>query len=295
MAATGALALALAGRAGHMRRVSFSERLKNLTDPPSRVAHVRLDGIIAGRGGFGRGGLNIDALEPVLTRAFGLKRLKAVALSINSPGGSPAQSSLIGARIRALAEEKKVPVLGFVEDVAASGGYWLACAADEIFVDRSSIVGSIGVISSGFGFQHVLARAGVERRLHTAGSRKSKLDPFGPEKPEDVAWLRSLQDEIHTVFKQWVQARRGDKLASTEPNLFEGEVFLGERAVALGLADALGTLPQLVRERFGERARIIQFGQRRRGFLSRLLPIEQAGASLMHLAEERAAFARFGL
>jgi len=261
-------------------------------EPAARVALLRLDGPI---GIGGPRGLTMARLAGPLERAFTAKDCAAVALVINSPGGAAAQSALIANRIRALADENKKPVFAYVEDVAASGGYWLACAADEILADDNSIVGSVGVIASSFGFEDAMRRLGVQRRLYTAGARKSLLDPFGPEKPEDVAWLRSLQDEIHTVFKQWVQARRGDKLASTEPNLFEGEVFLGERAVALGLADALGTLPQLVRERFGERARIIQFGQRRRGFLSRLLPIEQAGASLMHLAEERAAFARFGL
>lgn len=275
--------------------MDIGKRLADFSDPPPKVAHVRLDGIIAGRGGFGRGGLNIATLEPALTRAFGLKKLAAVALSINSPGGSAAQSSLIGARIRALAVEKKVPVLGFVEDVAASGGYWLACAADEIFVDRTSIVGSVGVISASFGFQHILARAGIERRVHTAGTRKSKLDPFAPERPEDVTWLRGLQDDIHAVFKQWVRERRGAKLAADDATLFDGEIFLGERAIALGLADAIGTLPDVVRARFGERARIVPVGGRKRGLLSRLLPIEAAGAAVMGLVEERALFARYGL
>lgn len=275
------------------------ERLKNLTDPPAVVAHVRLDGLIAPAGGFMRQGLSIARLDPVLKQAFGLKRLAAVALSINSPGGSAAQSSLIAARIRALAEEKKVPVLAFVEDIAASGGFWLACAADEIFCDATSIVGSVGVISAGFGFQDAIARVGVERRVHTAGARKSMLDPFRPEKPDDVARLRDLQDQLHAIFKDHVRTRRGAKLKGEEASLFEGDIFVGQRAVDVGFADALGTLHATVKARFGKRARLVRVGARRRGLLSRLLPIGQAAEGLadglLAAAESRAAYARYGL
>ena len=275
------------------------DRLKNFVDPPPRIAELRLDGIIAPSGPFGRQSLSIEWLEPAIRRAFSLPKLAAVALSVNSPGGSAAQSSLIAARIRALAEAKKVPVLAFVEDIAASGGFWLACAADEIFCDATSIIGSVGVISAGFGFQDAIARIGIERRLHTAGARKSLLDPFRPEKPEDVARLRSLQDQLHDVFKDHVRARRGAKLRGDDASLFEGDVFVGTRAVEVGFADGIGTLHATIRARFGERARIVRVGLRRRGLLSRLLPVQDAAsglaAGLAEAAEHRAAYARFGL
>ena len=171
------------------------------------VPVVRLSGVIASSGGLlGSRGLNIETVAPLLKRAFETRHAQAVALSINSPGGSPVQSALIGQRIRLLAREKNLKVIAFVEDVAASGGYWLACAADEIVVDPSSVVGSIGVISAGFGFQDLLARIGVERRVHTSGERKAMLDPFRPERPEDVERLHRLQAEIHDDFKAWVRS-----------------------------------------------------------------------------------------
>ena len=179
--------------------------------------------------------------EKVLERAFAPRaRLAAVALLVNSPGGSPTQSALVADRIRGLADEHDVPVLAFCEDVAASGGYWLACAADEIYAHPTSIVGSIGVISQSFGLEGLLQRIGVERRLYTAGEAKSRLDPFLPEKPEDVVWLRGLQDQLHEMFRDWVVARRGDRLAS-DVELFNGEVWTGARAAELGLVDGLGT------------------------------------------------------
>jgi signal peptide peptidase SppA len=274
---------------------TLSERLQNLADPPPRIAHLRLDGIIAPSGGLGRQALNIDRLEPLLKRAFALPKLAAVAVSVNSPGGSAAQSSLIAARIRALADEKQVPVLAFVEDVAASGGFWLACAADEIFCDPTSIVGSVGVISAGFGFSDAIGRIGVERRVHTAGARKSLLDPFRPEKAEDVARLRDLQDQLHGVFKEYVRSRRGAKLRGEESALFEGDIFVGARAVEVGFADGIGTLEATIRTRFGKRARIVRLGLRRRPLLARLLPVQDAAAAIAAAIEERAAFARFGL
>jgi signal peptide peptidase SppA len=277
----------------------ISERLTNLVDPPARIAELRLDGIIAPSGPFGRQALSIERLEPAIRRAFAIPRLAAVALSVNSPGGSAAQSSLIAARIRALADEKKLPVLAFVEDVAASGGFWLACAADEIFCDTTSILGSVGVISAGFGFQEAIARIGVERRLYTAGARKSLLDPFRAEKPEDVVRLRALQGQLHDVFKEYVRARRGTKLRGDDGALFEGDIFVGSRAVEVGFADGIGTLHATVKARFGERAHIIRVGARRRGLLSRLLPVQDAAAGLTDgiLAgmEARAAYARYGL
>src|SRR5215510_15181117 len=207
------------------------------------VPVVRLSGVIASAGGMlGGRALSIESVAPLLKRAFDMKGAKAVALTINSPGGSPVQSALIGQRVRLLAREKDLKVIAFVEDVAASGGYWLACAADEIVVDPNSIVGSIGVISAGFGFQDLLARVGVERRVHTSGERKAMLDPFRPEKPDDIERLHRLQAEIHEGFKEWVRERRGGKLTADDAALFSGEFWTGRRGLALGLVDGLGEL-----------------------------------------------------
>lgn len=252
------------------------------------VAVVRLNGAI---GMSSRSGLNDDSIAPALEKAFSRGKPAAVALLINSPGGSPVQSALIGARIRRLAEKKKIPVIAFVEDVAASGGYWLAAAADEIYADPSSIVGSIGVISSGFGAHLFLARHGIERRVHTAGQSKSMMDPFRPEKPEDIARLEKLLGGIHTQFIDHVKTRRGDKLAQGE-DLFTGEVWLGHEAVEKGLIDGIGHLRPVLEDRFGDKVRFRRYGLKKSLF-SRL------GASVMSdavgMIEERAAFARFGL
>lgn len=252
------------------------------------VAVIRLQGMIAASGSPGR--LNDATLAGLLEAAFKRGKPKAVALVINSPGGSPVQSALIAARIRRLAEEHEVEVHAFVEDVAASGGYWLATAADEIHVDANSIVGSIGVISAGFGLHDMIGRIGVERRVYTAGASKSQLDPFRPENPEDVARLKTLLDEMHGNFIDQVKARRGAKLA--EEDLFTGAFWLGARAVELGLADAVGHLVPVMKARFGEKVRFRQYGLRR-PFLSRLgLSLMQDGLAM---AEERALYARYGL
>lgn len=262
----------------------------NLPFLPKRpqVAVIRLQGMIAASTGAAR--LNDAALAPVIEAAFSRGKPAAVALVINSPGGSPVQSALIAARIRRLADKHKIPVLAFVEDVAASGGYWLATAADEVFVDANSIVGSIGVISAGFGLQDFIARYGIERRVYTSGASKSQLDPFKPENPDDVTRLRALQDQIHQNFIAQVRDRRGTKLADAD--LFTGEFWLGAQAIDLGLADAIGHLVPVLQARFGEKVRMRGYGLRR-PFLSRF------GLSFMSdavaLGEERALFARFGL
>ena len=183
------------------------------------VAVVRLNGVIGQMGPL-RGGLSLRGLAGIIERAFRQKRLKAVALAINSPGGSPVQSSLIHARIRALAEERDIPVLVFCEDVAASGGYWLACAGDEIYANENSIVGSIGVVSAGFGFVELIKKLGVERRVYTAGEKKAALDPFRPESPDDIARLKSIQIDMHDSFKELVRRRRGKRLRVPEEQLF---------------------------------------------------------------------------
>lgn len=254
-----------------------------------RVAVLRLNGMIAAAG---RGAaLNDAGTAQMIERAFRRGKPRAVALVINSPGGSPVQSSLIAARIRRLAEEKDVKVYAFTEDVAASGGYWLATAGDEIWVDPSSIVGSIGVVSAGFGFQDLIAKHGVERRVHTSGRSKSMLDPFRAEKPEDVDRLRGWQEEIHETFIAHVQARRGARL-SDDPELFTGNIWIGRRAVEVGLADGIGHVVPKMKEVFGDKVRFLTYG-RKRGLLSRI-GARIAGDALGAL-HERSLYARFGL
>ena len=235
------------------------------------VAVLRLAGVIGLAGPMPlRGGMSLSGLAGQIDRAFRLKHLSAVALSVNSPGGSPVQSAQIAKRIRDLARERDVPVIAFVEDIAASGGYWLACAGDEIFADSSSIVGSIGVVSAGFGFPELLAKLGVERRVHTSGTRKALLDPFRPEQPDDVALLINLQQDIHESFKAQVRDRRGRRLKADEATLFNGEVWSGRRALELGLVDGLGDLRTVLRQRFGDEVRLVPVG-RQRSWLARQL------------------------
>ena len=213
-----------------------------------KVAVVRLDGVI-GHVGAGRG-MTIDSVEPMLKRAFETEHVKAVVVVINSPGGSPAQSEYIAERIRQLSSEKGVPVLAFCEDIAASGGYWIACAADEIFAAHTSLVGSIGVVSSGFGFNEVLDRLGVQRRLYTAGDNKARLDAFSPENADDVEWLKGMQSELHQAFIAWVKQRRGKKLAGTDEELFNGDIWIGAKARDVGLVDGIGVMRSVVAERY---------------------------------------------
>jgi len=256
--------------------------------PEPTVAIIRLQGMIASGG---RGVLNDQSLTGVIEKAFTRGKPAAVALEVNSPGGSPVQSSLIGARIRRLSEEKGVPVIAFVEDVAASGGYWLAAAADEIYADPSSIVGSIGVISAGFGAHELLARQGVERRVYTAGESKSMLDPFREEHPEDVERLKRLLNDIHANFIDHITERRGAKL-DQESKLFTGEVWLARRAVELGLIDGIGHLKPILKERFGEKVKFRRYGLKR-SFISRFGA--HVAQDAMSSLEERAAYAQFGL
>ena len=213
-----------------------------------KVAVVRLDGVI-GHVGAGRG-MTIDSVEPMFKRAFETERVKAVVIVINSPGGSPAQSEYIAERIRQLSSEKGVPVLAFCEDIAASGGYWIACAADEIFAAHTSLVGSIGVVSSGFGFNEVIDRLGVQRRLYTAGDNKARLDAFSPENADDVEWLKGMQSELHQAFIAWVKQRRGKKLAGTDEELFNGDIWIGAKARDVGLVDGIGVMRSVVAERY---------------------------------------------
>ncbi|MFL6837797.1 MAG: S49 family peptidase [Bradyrhizobium sp.] len=269
------------------------------------VPVVRLSGVIGAVTPL-RPGMTLSGIAKTLERAFATRNAKAVALVINSPGGSPVQSRQIYLRIRQLAAEKKLPVLVFVEDVAASGGYMIACAGDEIFCDPSSILGSIGVVGGTFGFQELIKKMGVERRLYTAGSHKAMLDPFLPENPDDVARLKSLQREIHTIFITLVKQSRGARLKGAEDVLFTGEYWAGETSVSLGLADAIGDLRSTLRARFGDRV-VTPVIAPASGLLSGLLGRRSPGAGslaldgiaglpdeLISALETRAIWAKFG-
>jgi serine protease SohB len=268
------------------------------------VPVVRLSGAI----GFStplRPGLTLGGVAQLLERAFKMRQARAVALLINSPGGSPVQSHLIYLRIRALAAEHKLPVIAFAEDVAASGGYMIACAGDEIICNPSSILGSIGVVGASFGFTKIMERIGVERRIYTSGDRKATLDPFLPEKPEDVERLKAIQNEIHEDFIALVMDSRGARLKGPEKDLFSGEYWAGRKAVELGLADAVGELRSVLRQRFGDEV-LMPIIAPARGLLARLRPgsagemglfadrIDLAG-DLLSALEARALWGRYGL
>lgn len=275
----------------------LASRIPVLADRVERkdvVAVVKLHGVITpSPSPLARGAINLAAVESALTRAFGHERLKAVALLINSPGGAPTQSGLVAERIRQLADEKGVPVLAFCEDVAASGGYWLACAADEIYAHRTSMVGSIGVISGGFGFTGLLERFGIERRLHTAGANKSRLDPFSPEKPEDVEWLKKMHSQLHELFVSWVKERRGTRLTEAE-DLFTGDVWLGAKAQELGLIDGVGSLRQIITERYPDAD--ISVAEPKKALLARLgIGAPAAASAVLDAVTQKAAWSRFGL
>jgi len=260
------------------------------------VPVLRFSGVI-GQAGFGRKGLTLEDMNDAIERAFKVKKKGAVAIAINSPGGSPVQSALIAMRIRALAEEQDVPVYAFCEDVAASGGYWLACAADHIYAEAASIVGSIGVISAGFGFTELIAKAGVERRVHTAGESKAMLDPFSPEDPKDVARLTAIQEDVHGQFKDWIRERRGARISGKSEELFDGSFWTGRKAVELGLTDGVGNLHGVLREKFGEKVKL-QPVKVSRGWLQKRFGVSQGGeiaSDVLATIEERAVWSRYGL
>jgi signal peptide peptidase SppA len=295
----------------HRRWPGFIERLMAFVPARLRrgtavVPVVRLSGVIGAVTPL-RPGMSLAGVARMLERAFAMKNAKAVALVINSPGGSPVQSRQIYLRIRQLAEEKKLPVLVFVEDVAASGGYMIACAGDEIFCDPSSILGSIGVVGGSFGFQGLIQKIGVERRLYTAGAHKAMLDPFLPENPDDVARVKALQREIHTVFIDLVKQSRGARLKGDDDVLFTGEYWAGETSVSLGLADAIGDLRSTLRTRYGDKVQTPVIAPST-GMLSGLLGRRSAGVGtldqldgiaglpdeLISALETRAIWAKFG-
>lgn len=254
---------------------------------------VRLHGVIAADQRPGR--LNIEMAAPLLKRAFAIKTAPVVAIIINSPGGSAVQSRLISKRIRDLADQNGKKVLVFVEDAAASGGYFIATAGDEIIADPSSIVGSIGVIFAGFGFVETLKKVGVDRRVHTSGRNKSTLDPFLPEKPEDVERIKAMETDIHQVFIDWVKSRRGARLKASEDVLFTGEFWSGVRGLELGLIDGIGDIHEVLRTRYGDKLDLIPIAPKRGLFtLPRLGMAAFAGDVAAHV-EDRVAWSRLGL
>lgn len=262
------------------------------------VPVVRFSGVIGAAVPL-RPGIGLAATAKMLERAFGTRNARAVAIVINSPGGSPAQSHLILQRIRQLAEEKKLPVFAFIEDIGASGGYMLACAADEIIADPYSMVGSIGVVGGSFGFDRLIEKLGVERRLYTSGDRKAMLDPFLPEKPEDVKRLKAIQKDIHELFIALVKERRGGKLKGTDKNLFSGEFWTAQNALELGLIDNIGDVRSFLRARFGDKVRTPLISGERSWFGRRLPGIDNFAPGLAHelisALEERAYWSRYGL
>ena len=263
------------------------------------VSILRFEGVIMPRPR--RGGVSLASHGVAIEKAFRASGLVAVAIVVNSPGGSPVQSALLYRRIRQLAEEKRVPVFAFAEDVAASGGYWLALAGDEIFGEETSLLGSIGVISAGFGFYQLIGRLGIERRLHTAGERKSLLDPFVPEEPLDIARLTALQQDIHQSFKEHVRRRRAGKIDEADETLFTGDVVTGRMAVRNGLIDGIGEVRMVMRARYGDKVKLrpIATQRRRWPFLSRLpLAGREPTSSIDEIVdwiETRLLWARFGL
>lgn len=260
---------------------------------------VRLNGVIMAGGSPLRSSINLASVAPLLEKAFAMKDSPAVAISVNSPGGSPVQSRLVFQRIRDLAEEKNKRVVVACEDLAASGGYMIACAGDEIVADPSSVVGSIGVVSGGFGFVDFIAKLGIERRVHTAGQNKATLDPFRPERPEDVEHLKALQLDVHRTFIDLVRSRRADRLAD-HPDLFSGLFWSGTRGLELGLVDRLGDLRTVLRETYGPKVKLGVVQQKRglfgigRGGAAASLANAAVDAAFT-AAEERALWARYGL
>jgi signal peptide peptidase SppA len=269
----------------------FEKYFENMRAPI--VSVIKLQGVI-GAGGAMKSGISIDSVEEEITKAFNVKKLQAVAIIINSPGGSPVQSELIHKKIKSLALEKKVPVLAFAQDVAASGGYWLLCAGDEIYASENSIIGSIGVISAGFGFAEVIKKLGIERRIYTQGKNKSVLDPFSPEKEEDIALIKNIQKNIHDSFKNLVKTSRQGKLNSDDDHLFSGEFWTGKEALKLGLIDDIGDMDSVIKSRFGEKVKIKNFSKEK-GWFRRKFGISSAIDHLFYLVIEKISLERFGL
>ena len=260
------------------------------------IPHVRMTGVIGSVGRF-KQGIDLANQQEILKKAFSYKKAKTVAISINSPGGSPVQSHLIYSYIRQLAQKNKTKVIIFAEDVAASGGYFIACAGDEIYANSSSIIGSIGVISASFGFKDLIKKIGVERRIYTAGKNKSTLDPFVEEKQEDVERLKKIQLDLHSDFIKIVKQSRGDKIKDPEKNnIFTGEFWTGKTSLNLGLIDGIGNADQILKEKFGEKV-IIKTFEKPKGFIARKLSssVQDPVEKLVNLIEEKSMWQKFGL
>jgi signal peptide peptidase SppA len=260
------------------------------------IPHVRLTGVIGAAGRF-KQGIDLAGQREILKKAFSFKKIKYVAISINSPGGSPVQSHLIFSYIRQLADKKKIKVLIFAEDVAASGGYLISCAGDEIYANSSSIIGSIGVISASFGFKDLIKKIGIERRVYTAGKNKSTLDPFVEEKEEDIKRLKSIQLELHTDFIKVVETSRGSKIKDAEKNnIFTGEFWTGASALKLGLIDGVGNADQVLKEKFGEKV-IIKNLEKQKSFIAKKLSssLQDPLSSFTNSIEEKSMWQKFGL
>ena len=269
---------------------------KHFEDRP-KVSVIRLSGVIMDSAR--RSSISFARVSKQIEKAFDKPGVVAVALAINSPGGSAGQSSLIANEIRHWAEEKNLPVYAFVEDVAASGGYWLACAADEIYAQAVSIVGSIGVISASFGFEDFIKKHDIHRRLHTSGHEKSMLDPFLPEKPEDLERLSSLQKDLHNCFIDWVRERRGHMLKAADRTLFEGRFWTAQTALELGLIDGMQDMRGFLTSKYGDRVKLIDISTEKRLFAlpSPLMQADMSGMGdeLLQSIESRSVWARYGL
>ena len=269
---------------------------KRLFSGNIQIPTLRLSGIISAQSGITSSGLAINNLEKLIEKLFSDKKSPAVALIINSPGGSPTQSSLIAKKIIELSKEKKKKVLAFVEDVAASGGYWLACAADEIYIDQNSVIGSIGVISPGFGFVELIKKIGIERRVYTSGKSKSFLDPFKEENKEDIDRLKNIQEQIHDNFINYVKERRGSKLDQSKiDDIFSGLFWVGKKAIDLGLADDIGSINEILQKKFGKKVKIKSINQKK-SFLQRRLSSSLLNTDeILQKIEEKLMLSRFGL
>ncbi len=258
------------------------------------IPHIKLSGVIGNVGKF-KQGIDFSGQEEIISKAFSLKKAPCVAISINSPGGSPVQSHLIYNFIRQKAKKNKKKVIVFAEDVAASGGYLIACAGDEIYANSSSIIGSIGVIYSSFGFTELIKKIGVERRVHTAGKNKSTLDPFLDEKKEDIERLKNIQLDLHKDFIDVVEKSRGPKLKKSEVELFSGEFWSGRKSKSLGLIDEIGDVHQVLREKFGEDVVIKKF-EKSKGWLSKKLSSSNDQVDqLANILDEKSVWQRYGL
>lgn len=273
--------------------------IRDQVDAKPKVAVLRMAGIIADFSQVRRAGINFEKFKKPVEKAFATPGLSAVALVINSPGGAPAQCALISDYIRALSTEKDIPVYAFVEDVAASGGYWLSCIGEEIYAQSTSIVGSIGVISAGFGFDDFIKRHDIKRRVYTSGRDKSFLDPFKPENAEDVARLKTIQRAMHEDFKAWVTSRRGDRLAGDEAALMEGAFWTGRQAADFGLIDGIGMLEAVMKDKLGEETRFIDIAVEKKSLLSMLPIVGDAKADILIDALEgmdaKTYWSRYGL